>query len=178
MALPPPPPRRRTLTGKLTLAALWLLAVGFIALTAANYRSVALAGERLENLYRLSPKNDVGRGRCAKYEATQPPTMFDPDSHCWINLTQRQIADGTLRPHDFPYDNTPYGRERHWSSSFSWWLLAVGEAAHLSAGLPLTQAMTQSAAWANPILFVLFLGALAVVMRRRSGGWNGRRFFW
>ncbi len=99
----------------------------------------AMAADRLEAMYRASPGNVVGRGLCAPYEAGQPPTMFDPDSHCWINLTQRQIAQGTVRPHDFPYDDTPYGRERHWSSSFSWWLLAVGEATHLWTGLPLAR---------------------------------------
>ena len=170
--LPPLTLEKRTLAGWLTLGCLWLLAVGFILLTASNYRRVALAGERLESLYRLSDKNDVGRGLTAKYEATQPPTMFDPDSHCWINLTQRQIADGTVRPHDFPWDNAPYGRGRHWSSSFSWWLLAVGEATHLIRGWPLTDAMTQSAAWANPILFVLFLAALGLVLRRHLEPWT------
>ena len=165
---PPRPPQRN---GWLVLGLLWTFAAGYICLTGINLQRTAQAADRLEALYRASPRNAVGRGLCAGYEATQPPTMYDPDSHCWINLTQRQIAQGTVRPHDFPFDNAPYGRERHWSSSFSWWLLAVGEAASLWRGLPLAQTMTESAAWANPVLFVLFLGALALGLRRQLNVW-------
>ena len=144
-----------------------VLALGFIALTAANYRRVATAADALEQAYRRSPQNVVGRGACEPLARTQPPTMFDPDSHVWINLTQRQVHDGTVRPHDFPYDNAPVGRERHWSSSFSWWLLALAAPAHWLGGLPWDAALAQPAAWANPVLFALFLGGLALRMRRR-----------
>ena len=145
----------------------WLLAVGFVALSAANYRNVASAADALEQAYRRAPRNVAGRGACDALARTQPPTMFDPDSHVWINLTQRQIRDGTVRPHDFPYDNAPTGRGRHWSSSFSWWLLVLGGLTHWVGGVPWDAAIAQSAAWANPVLFALFLGALAWGMRRR-----------
>ena len=98
--------------------------------------------------------------------------MFDPDSHVWINLTQRQVRDGTVRPHDFPYDNAPTGRERHWSSSFSWWLLVLGGATHWLGGVPWDAAIARSAAWANPVLFALFLAGLALAMRRRLDAWS------
>ncbi len=154
------------------MAFFWMLAVGFIGLTAANYCLVATAADGLERAYRMSPQNVVGRGACAAFEKTQPPTMFDPDSHVWINLTQRQVHDGTVRPHDFPYDNAPTGRERHWSSSFSWWLLLLGGVTHWVGGLPMDAAIAQSAAWANPVLFVLFLGALIPILRRRLDAWS------
>ena len=167
-------PHRARWGGWLVLGVLWALAAGFIVLTATNYRRVALAADRLEALYRASPANVAGRGLCAPFAAEQPPTMFDPDSHCWINLTQRQIAQGTVRPHDFPFDNAPYGRQRHWSSSFSWWLLIVGAVARLWTGLPLAQSVAQTAASANPVLFVLFLATLGLVLRRRlAAGPNG-----
>ena len=156
----------------LALACCWVLALGLIGLTAANYQVVATAADGLEQACRSSPRNATGRGACDALAQAQPPTMFDPDSHVWINLTQRQVHDGTVRPHDFPYDNAPTGRERHWSSSFSWWLLVLGGAAHWVDGLPWDAAIARSAAWANPMLFALFLTGLAVVMRRRLDAWS------
>ncbi len=149
-----------------------VLALGFVGLTAANYYRVATAADRLERACRMSPQNVADRGACAELEKTQPPTMFDPDSHVWINLTQRQVRDGTVRPHDFPYDNAPAGRERHWSSSFSWWLLLLGGVTHRVGGLPMEAAIAPAAAWANPVLFALFLGALIPILRKRLDAWS------
>ncbi len=156
----------------LVLAFFFALALGFIALTATNYCLVAAAADALEHACRMTPQNVVGRGACAGLEKTQPPAMFDPDSQVWINLTQRQVHDGTVRPHDFPYDNAPYGRERHWSSSFSWWMLLLAGVTHWMGGGPMDTAIPQSAAWANPVLFVLFLGALTPVLRKRLDAWS------
>ena len=147
-------------------------ALGFIALTAANYYRVANAADAMEQTWRRSPQNVTGRGLCEDLARTQPPAMFDPDSHVWINLTQRQVRDGTVRPHDFPFDNTPMGRERHWSSSFSWWLLVLGGATHWIGGLPWDEAIARSAGWANPILCALFLAALGVILKRRLDAWS------
>ena len=168
----PARPAARPARAGLVVAFFWALALGFITLTAVNYHLVAVAADALEHAYRSSPQNVAGRGACASLELTQPPAMFDPDSHCWINLTQRQVRDGTVRPHDFPYDNAPYGRERHWSSSFSWWLLVLGGLTHWLGGLPWDAAIAQSAAWANPVLFALFLAVLAPVLRRRLDPWS------
>ena len=167
--------RRSLVDGWLVLGSLWALAMGYVALTAINHRRVALAADRIEAMYRATDQG-TDRGICAPYAAAQPPVMFDPDSLCWINLTQRQIAQGTVRPHDFPYDNTPYGRQRHWSSSFSGWLLAVGAVTHWWTGMPLAQAVGQSAAWANPILCALILTVLGLILRRRLNAWTNGIF--
>jgi hypothetical protein len=153
------------------LGLFWLGALGCIWFAAENFRAVALAADQVEAAYRQAPSNQVGRGACAAFALTQPPVMFDPDSECWINLTQKQYRDGTVRPHDFPFDNTPYGRERHWSSSFSWWLLLLAAVTHAVSGLPMETAIAQVAPWANPVLFACFVTALALVMRRRLGAW-------
>ena len=168
----PAAPRKTGESSGWIVASCWLLALGFIGLTAANYYRVANAADALEQAWRRSPQNVVGRGMCDALARTQPPAMFDPDSHVWINLTQRQVHDGTVRPHDFPYDNAPAGRERHWSSSFSWWLLVLGGLTHWIGGLPWDAAIAQSAGWANPVLFAGFLVALSAVMRRRLEAWS------
>jgi hypothetical protein len=149
----------------------WLAALGYIGFTAANFRAVAIAADRVEEFSRLAPSNQAGRGACAAFARTQPPAMFDPDSECWINLTQQQYRDGTIRPHDFPFDNAPYGRARHWSSSFSWWLLLLAALTHACSGLPVEMAIAQVAPWANPVLFAGFVMALALVLRPKIGAW-------
>ena len=165
------PPSRARNGGWWALAALWLLAISYVAVTAGNYHRVALAADELEALQRHAPDNVAGRGACEAFVQSQPPAQYDPDSHCWINLTQRQWRDGTVRPHDFPFDNTPYGRERHWSSSFSWWLLILGAVTHAVSGLPMEAAIAQSAAWANPILLALFLTTTGLILRRWLDPW-------
>jgi hypothetical protein len=147
----------------------WLASVGCILFAAANFRAVALAADQVEAAYRQAPSNQVGRGACAAFALTQPPVMFDPDSECWINLTQRQYRDGTIRLRNFPFDNAPYGRELHWSSSFSWWLLLLAAVTHTVSGLPMATGIAQVAPWANPVLFAIFVTALALVLRRRLG---------
>ena len=76
-----------------------------------------------------------------------------------------------MRPHDFPYDNTPYGRGRHWSQSFSWWLLGLGGINHLVSGVPMETAIAQAATPANPVLLVLFLTAMGLILRRHLDAW-------
>jgi hypothetical protein len=163
---------RRAADGWLPLALLWLLALGFVGLTSANFHDTAIAADRYEAIWRQPAKNTAGRGACEAFSRAQPPLMFDPDSLCWINLTQLQWRQGVLRPHDFPFDNTPFGRERHWSSSFSWWLLLLGGATHTVTGAPMESAIAQAAAWANPALFALFLTALTLILRRRLDAWT------
>lgn len=171
VSIPALPTHRGRAGDRWVFAALWLLAMGYVALTATNYHAVAVASDRLEGLLRHAPSNVVGRGATEAFEATQPPAQFDPDSHCWINLTQRQWREGTVRPHDFPFDNTPYGRERHWSQSFSWWLLILGGITHVATGMPMEAAIAQAATPANPVLFVLFLTATGLILRRRLDAW-------
>jgi hypothetical protein len=167
------PAQRR---GNWILIALWLLSLGYVALTAASFHRMGVAGVAIEQQARMAPENKVGRGACDALALAQPPIQFDPDGLCWINLTQEQYRLGAWRTHTFPWDNTPYGRERHWSQSLSWWLLLLGAATHAVTGAPMEMAIAQAAGWANPILCVLFLTALAIALRRRCSPWTAGAF--
>jgi hypothetical protein len=161
----------RAVTDWWIIGLFWLASLGCIWFAAENFRAVALAADQVEAAFREAPTNQVGRGACAAFAVTQPPVMFDPDSECWINLTQKQYRDGTVRARQFPFDNAPYGRELHWSSSFSWWLLLLAGVAHAFSGMPMETAIAQVAPWANPVLFACFVSALALVLWRRVGAW-------
>ncbi len=168
--------RRNLADGWWVIGVAWVLALGLIWLTAANFHAVSLAADRVEALNRLAPANQTGRGACAQLARTQPPTMFDPDGECWINRAQQQFREGTVRPHDYPFDNAPYGREQHWSSSLSWWLLLLGVLTHAWTGWPMDMAIAQAAAWANPVLFAVVLTTLALVLRRQTDAWTAGAF--
>lgn len=158
-------------SARVTLALCWLAAVGFIALAALNDAHIISAASRFERLCRLSPENVTGRGACAELAAAAPPLLFDPDGCCWVALTQEHARTGAIRLKTFAFDNAPYGREEHWSSSLAWWLWLVGAGDHLVTGQPMEAAIAWSSLWANPLLFALALLALAAGFGRKLGAW-------
>lgn len=155
----------------ITVALCWLAAVGFIALAASNDDHIIKAASRFERLWRMSPGNQTGRGACSALAAAAPPLMFDPDGCCWIALTQEHQRTGAIRLKTFAFDNAPYGREEHWSSSLAWWLWLAGAGDHLVTGQPMDAAIAWSSLWANPLLFALALLALAFAFCRTLGPW-------
>lgn len=155
----------------LIVALCWLGAIGFIALASWNDDQILQAASRFESLWRLAPENQTGRGACAALAAAAPPLMFDPDGYCWISLTQEHQRAGVARLKTFGFDNAPYGREAHWSSSLAWWLWLVGAGDHLVTGQPMEAAIAWSSRWANPLLFGLALLALGCAFRRALGAW-------
>lgn len=96
-----------------------------------------------------------------------PPTAYD--SLYWIAYAQQAVATGEWRPRTTQFDNAPHGREIHWSSSLTWWLIVCGSVRHVFTGEPMPQAIEYAAAYANPALLMLALGAVAVVCARRFG---------
>lgn len=99
-----------------------------------------------------------------------PRVFFDNDSYYWIAYARQMIEEGRPRVRHTGLDNTPHGREVHWNSFFSWWIaaLAAGEAAR--RGVPWAEAVETAALGANPLLFLVCLGALAFLLSRRLGG--------
>lgn len=110
-----------------------------------------------------APAGDPGAGR----HRIIPPTAND--SLYWIAYAQRVAATGGWRLRTTDLDNAPRGREIHWSSGLTWWLVACGGLRHLATGEPMSQAIEYAAACANPALLALALGALAVATAARFG---------
>jgi len=92
------------------------------------------------------------------------------DGYHWVMQTQQMLADGNLRVRHVDYDNAPDGRDVHWSSLFRWWLAALAEVDHFYTATPLPLAVEEVIPFANTLLIVLLLAALAPVVARRFGG--------
>ena len=93
--------------------------------------------------------------------------FLDNDPYYWVAYARRIAGGEALRIRHTEVDNVPYGREVHWSSPFSWWLVSLGGICHLASGQPMEQAIESAAFWANPVMFLFFLVGVGVVVGRR-----------
>jgi hypothetical protein len=98
------------------------------------------------------------------------------DGYHWVLQTQQMLATGDARIREVDYDNAPYGREVHWSSSFRWWLAALAEIDHFYTAAPLPIAVENVTPYANTILIILIVLGVAPLVARRFGSWPAAFF--
>jgi hypothetical protein len=104
------------------------------------------------------------------YRWEQRSQILYPDGYHWVMQTQRMLAEGAWRVRQADYDNSPHGREVHWSGSMHWWL---GGLAWLWSGVsdcPLSVAVEEVAPYANPILLLALILILVPLVWRWFGG--------
>lgn len=89
------------------------------------------------------------------------------DAMTWVRLALQLQESGQVRLRHTDIDNTPFGREVHWSSLFARLVLAAGQVQRAFTGEPLIRATERALAWFNLPLFLLVV-ALAVT-------WTGSR---
>lgn len=83
------------------------------------------------------------------------------DSFYWASYAREMTETGNLRVRSTPIDNAPYGRPNWgWASLNAWYLVALGKAWSVAAGIPLRQALLTAAMWSGPILYFLALAAI------------------
>lgn len=99
---------------------------------------------------------------------TPPKITLDNDPYYWVSYAREMAATGAFRIRHTDLDNTPYGREVHWNSGFSWWLILCGHVTAWFTGESLRDAIYTGSVWANPAFLLLFLGGF--------GAWIGKRF--
>ncbi len=87
----------------------------------------------------------------------------------WIMHTQKLLADGGWRIRFTDIDNSPDGREIHWSHGFIWWLILLGNIHSAITGLPLPASVEAVAPYANTLFLVFLIIASPWVVYRRFG---------
>ena len=125
-----------------------------------------IAALEQQSLYPLKsdPRSPTG------YQFEQRSEMLSPDGYHWVMQTQRMLAEGDLRVRQVDYDNHPYGREAHWSSSLRWWLSGLAWLWSAFGGSPMPVAVEQAAVWANPLLLLLLMSVVVPLVWRWQGG--------
>lgn len=91
------------------------------------------------------------------------------DGYHWIMQAQQMLAGGDARIRDVKYDNTPLGREVHWSSGFRWWIATLAWVHSKATGDSLGLSVERVAPYAGTLLLGLILLALTPLIARRFG---------
>lgn len=84
------------------------------------------------------------------------PTGGADGAH-WVMQTQTLIAQGELRMRSVNYDNSPRGREVHWSSPLRWWLAALAWVDAGLGGRPIGLGIERAALWSGPVMLAIAL---------------------
>ncbi|MFZ4682193.1 MAG: tetratricopeptide repeat protein [Terrimicrobiaceae bacterium] len=95
--------------------------------------------------------------------------MVGADGYQWIMHTQKLLHDGGWRIRFTDQDNAPYGREIHWSHSFIWWLIGVGQIHSWVTGWPLPASVEAVSPYANTLLLVFLVLTLPWLVLRKLG---------
>ncbi len=95
--------------------------------------------------------------------------MVGADGYQWIMHTQKMLHEGGWRIRFTDQDNAPYGREIHWSHSFIWWLIGVGQIHSWITGWPLPASVEAVSPYANTLLLVLLVLTLPWLVLRKLG---------
>ncbi len=111
-------------------------------------------------------------------ELRNPPKItLDNDPYYWVSYAREMAATGAFRIRHTDLDNTPYGRDVHWNSGFSWWLVACGYVTAWFTGETLRDAIYSGSVWANPVFLLLFLIAFGGWIWKRLGAGVAAGFF-
>ncbi len=91
------------------------------------------------------------------------------DGMFWVEHAQRMVANGEWRVRRTDVDNSPIGREVHWSQAFLWWLILLGKIKHGITGESIAIGIESMAVFSNAILLLIFVIAIPFVVFRRFG---------
>jgi len=142
---------QRWLAGALFVVA--LLAIGHAWVLSAHAQRLSRVGET-ESLSTLS------------HRLIRPE--FAADGNLWLIFAERLASGESLRIRDTHVDNTPAGREVHWSNGYAWWLALCGKATVALYDEPLPLALERASMWAN---LPLLLGGITLIV-----WWVARRY--
>lgn len=104
-----------------------------------------------------------------RMQEADKPFYLEDDAYYWISYAEQMVSEGTWRIRHTDIDNAPYGREVHWSQSFSWLLSGAGKIRSLITGDTWVHSVPRAAMWVNPFLFAIFLSGLFCLLEKRLG---------
>ena len=91
------------------------------------------------------------------------------DGKWWVIHTEQALQDHSWRIRRTTLDNSPEGREVHWSSSIVWFLSAISRVLHTFTVIPLLDCVPIAAMFAGPVLLLLLMAVYAAIVGYRFG---------
>jgi len=155
---------------KLFLLICVVLAFGFwlFVCTLAYDDSAAVNRARLSD-YTFSPPDPQSESGFLKGMRNTILPSSAVDGCQWIMLTQRMVHNGDWRMRWTDIDNSPHGREVHWSSLLPWTIIAFAWTQSVVTGIPLAQAVAPASLWTNPVYLGLLILTVPFFTARRFG---------
>lgn len=157
-------PAKRSL-GPLLVATGWMIAIGSVV-----FHSYATYRIPIEPARDNTPVILVPNATTAERDSTGYPVpcyYTDFDGYYYVSFARKMVEEGTPRVRWTNLDNAPNGRPVHWSSLFSWWLIALGTAHSLVSSYSISSAICAAGYYANPLLFGIVLTILCWTVWRR-----------
>lgn len=145
------------------------LAVGVWVATAGGWWVAEWRARERAELLMHTPAQPGMALTCAPGELPPILRATARDGYVWIDQAQTLVRESVPRNKVTVLDGAPDGREVHWNSGWPWVLAGLGWLHHLGTGCPWEAAVARAAEWANPLLYVLGGGALALLAWRRWG---------
>ena len=140
--------------------------------TAALAFVIAAAAARIRHVVYVT---DVAGRSAAEISAlpTDRPELIVPGHHSesfeWLDQTRQMFSLRQLRVRRIDYENAPFGRAVFAMSPYRWWLGLLAVGGHLAFGQPIDRAVELAVLYADPLLQVLLLTAVAWGVARRFG---------
>jgi hypothetical protein len=140
------------------------LAIGLMACDAASRLVLVDAATKVQT-------RDVPLGPQAASTTERIRTTVLPstalDARWWVIHTERGLKEGRIR--FTAQDNSPHGREVHWSSGPVWLLGGIARVIALFSGKPPLEEVQRAPLWFGPIAFVLLATLLTALIAPRFG---------
>lgn len=91
------------------------------------------------------------------------------DGKWWVMHTEQMIREGAWRVRHTAQDNSPVGREVHWSSGLMWLLGGMAFVIHWWTAQPVIDCVAHAAVLAGPVMMVIALGGFGSLLACRYG---------
>jgi hypothetical protein len=165
MDYPPPARNRPFLLIAVILACLALTGLHSIL----QFRLINAASLPIPGGMPLPPMDETSTSGYQDNVRTNVLPRIAMDGYFWTLHTQNLAASGALRLRETEADNSPDGREVHWSQAPMWWTLSLAHVERLFSGRTLGAAIEAASLWSNVAAFALLLAFLPWVVRRKLG---------
>jgi len=102
-------------------------------------------------------------------ESSRQRVFLDNDPYYWLIYANEMVERKIWRIHFTMADNTPDGRDVHWSQSISWLMVIFGFVRKAITGQDWPGALEDASIWINPSIYILMALVCGWMLAKRTG---------